>query len=138
LSCKGPSNSVAPDSVLRLPRPLLFAALNVAREPKVPPFDREFEIGFEESDEGEVGIPNSGKNTDEEQCPTAPFEDEGEDAEASIRGAFRTLVATCWANERFKDREAEGEGGVPLDGSNCMRRQRLCRKTKARSRDEDF
>jgi len=138
---------------------LLFAALKeggsvcVARGPKDPPLDREFEISGEESDEGEVGISNSGENTDEEQRPTAPFEDEGEDVEASavsIRGAFRTLGATCWANERFKDREAEGEGGVPLDGSNCMRRQRLCRKTTARSiresgwhflrinRDEDF
>jgi hypothetical protein len=79
-----------------------------------------------------VGISNSGENTSEER---RPVEDEGEDAEASVlskRGAFRAVAVACWVSERFKDRETEGKSGVPLDGSKCMRRRRLCRRTKAR------
>jgi hypothetical protein len=88
------------------------------------------EIDCEESEEEVVGTLNSGENIAEEPHPMTLLEDE--DATPSIRGVFLALAVACWASERFKENEAEGESGVLLDASNCMKKRRLCRRTKAR------
>lgn len=57
-------------------------------------------------------------------------EDAGESAPSTL-GILRAVAVACWASVRFRvDVEAVSE--EPCEGSKCMSRRRLCRRTKAR------